>query len=367
MGLPPLEPRRSRPRGAGAFWCRATHVSIVARTAAIGAEANLLAFVAALIWLIHPLQTEVIGYVTQRTESTAGLFYFLTLYTAIRAMGEPSRASAWTVTCVLACALGMASKETMVTAPVAVLLYDVVFGAGSLSKAWRDRAPLYGGLFLTWALLAWLIADGPRWRSAGFSSGVSTWTYLLHQPGMIVTYLKLAVWPSPLVLDYGRTTSITLRNAMPALLAVLALLGATAVALWKRPMVGYLGAWFWITLAPSSSIVPIATEVGAERRTYLPLAAVILLLSVAARCGIRRFIPGAGIGRTVQATVVAATCVVCVWLTVRRNAEYRSEIGIWQTVLDRRPTPAGALQHRGSPGGVRSRRRSDGALSRRGR
>ncbi len=305
----------------------------------VRAEADPLAFVVSLVWLVHPLQTEVIGYLTQRTESTMGLFYFLTLYSAMRAMSEPAAASRWTTASLLACALGMASKEAMVTAPVAVLLYDVVFGAGSLSKAVRERAWLYGGLALTWPLLAWLIADGPRWRSAGFSSGVSPWTYLLHQPGMILTYLKLVLWPSPLVLDYGRTTPITLQAAAPALLVVLTLVAATGVALWKQPAVGYLGAWFWITLAPSSSIVPIATEVGAERRMYLPLAAILVLLVLAARWAIRRVVPDIRTGRTVLVAAVLAVCVAFVWLTVRRNVEYRSEIGIWQSVLERRPHP----------------------------
>jgi protein O-mannosyl-transferase len=305
----------------------------------IRADADPLAFVVSLIWLVHPLQTEVIGYLTQRTESTMGLFYFLTLYAAMRAMSEPAAASGWTAASLLACALGTASKEAMVTAPVAVLLYDVVFGAGSPSKAVRERAWLYGGLALTWMLLAGLVADGPRWRSAGFSSGVSPWTYLLHQPGMIITYLTLALWPSPLVLDYGRTTPIALQAAAPALLVVLALVAATGVGIWKQPLVGYLGAWFWITLAPSSSILPIATEVGAERRMYLPLAAVTMLLVLSARWAIGRLVPDVRTVRTLQVAAVLAVCVAFVWLTVRRNAEYRSEIGIWQSVLERRPHP----------------------------
>jgi tetratricopeptide (TPR) repeat protein len=297
--------------------------------------ADLLAFVVALVWLVHPLQTEVIGYVTQRTESTMGLFYFLTLYAAIRAVDEAGTAR-WTVLSIAACALGMASKEAMVTAPLAVLLYDAVLGAGSLPKALRARAPFYLTLALTWVALAWLIADGPRWRSAGFASGVSPWTYLLHQPGMILTYLKLVLWPSPLVLDYGRTLPITLQTALPALLVVLALFAATLVALWKRPMVGFPAAWFWLTLAPSSSLLPIATEVGAERRMYLPLAAVVLLLVLAARRAIGLGLP-APRARAVRVAAVIAVCAVAAALTVRRNGEYRSEIGIWQTVLERRP------------------------------
>ena len=334
------------------LWNLAVHVlaalalfGVVRRTcrlprmsAAIRAWADRLAFAVALIWLVHPLQTEVIGYLTQRTESMAGLFYLLTLYAAIRTMEQPS-SSGWTAAAVLACGLGMASKETMATAPVAVLLYDAVFAAGSLSKALRDRAPLYAGLAFTWVLLAWLVADGPRWRSAGFSSGVSPSTYLLHQPAMILTYLKLVVWPSPLVFDYGRTTPIALSVAMPALLVASALLAATIAALWKYPMVGYLGAAFWIALAPSSSIVPIATEVGAERRMYLPLAALITLLILAARWAIRRLVADLPARRAVGAAALGATCVACIWLTALRNIEYRSEVGIWQTVIDRRPNP----------------------------
>src|SRR3989442_2927835 len=68
---------------------------------------------------------------------------------------------------------------------------------------------------------------------------------------------------------------MTLGEGWPYALVVIALLALTALALWQRPMLGFLGAWFFITLAPTSSIVPIATEVGAERRMYLPLAAIV--------------------------------------------------------------------------------------------
>ena len=59
------------------------HVSPPLRVSADG-----LAFAAALIWLIHPLQTEVIDYITQRTESMMGLWYLLTFYAAMRAMSD---------------------------------------------------------------------------------------------------------------------------------------------------------------------------------------------------------------------------------------------------------------------------------------
>jgi hypothetical protein len=106
--------------------------------ARFGEHAEVLAWAAATIWTVHPLQTESVTYIIQRCESMMGLFYLLTLYTVIRAI-QSRRVVAWSVAAVLCCALGMATKEVMVTAPVVVLLYDRAFGAGSLASALRLR------------------------------------------------------------------------------------------------------------------------------------------------------------------------------------------------------------------------------------
>src|SRR5262249_9476793 len=151
-------------------------------------------------------------------------------------------------------------------APVMMVLYDRVFVFDSVKKALRARWRLYAGLAASWLVLAFLLSSSPRASSAGFSIGVSPWTYLLNQTVMIVRYLRLAVWPRALAVDYGWPVPLTLTDVLPEALLVLALAAATIAALIRRPPLGFLGAWFFITLAPSSSIVPIATEVGAERR-----------------------------------------------------------------------------------------------------
>jgi hypothetical protein len=238
-----------------------------------------LAFAVALIWALHPLNTEAIDYLTQRTETMMAFFYLLTVYASIRAAGMSSW-KGWPVAAVLACASGMACKESMVTAPVMIALYDRVFVYDSTARAMRARWRLYAGLAATWLVLVWLMSTGPRIYSAGFSAGVSPWTYLLNQTVMIVRYLRLAVWPSSLVVNYGWPMPLGLRDALPQALTVVALLGVTIAALVRSPPLGFLGAWFFITLAPTSSIVPIATEVGAERRMYLPLIPIVALVVV---------------------------------------------------------------------------------------
>ena len=177
----------------------------------------------------------------------------------------------------------MACKESMVTAPLLVAVYDRVYLFDSLRQAFRTRKRLYLGLAATWLVLAALNWSGPRAAVGGFSTGVSAWTYLLNQTVMITHYLRLAIWPRSLVVFYGWPLPLTLGDVWPYALFIGVLLIATVVAMKRWPMLGFLGVWFFVTLAPTSSIVPIATEVGAERRMYLPLLAVVALAVVGAR------------------------------------------------------------------------------------
>ncbi|MGC4084477.1 MAG: tetratricopeptide repeat protein [Vicinamibacterales bacterium] len=290
----------------------------------------------ALLWVVHPLNSEIVNYATQRSEAMMALVLLATLYCGVRAITAAAQ-TWWYGASIVACAAGMACKESMVVAPVLMLLLDATFISGGLLSAVRARPAYYAGLFATEILLALLIAGGPRSNSAGFSSGVSPWTYLLDQAPLIVHYLRLAVWPVGLVFDYGEPTLRTLGDVWPAAAAVLALIAATVVAWFRVPAIAFLGTWFFITLAPTSSVLPIATEVGAERRMYLPLIAVLAAILVAAV----RLMRGIGDPRTRRSVALGATaiaCVACVSLTLVRNGEYATGIGIWQSVVDRRPT-----------------------------
>ena len=234
---------------------------------------EFLAGAVALIWLLHPLNSEVVLYVSQRTESMMALCYLLTLYASVRSLD----AARWQVAAVAACAAGMACKESMVTAPVMVMLLDRVFVFGSWRDAARSRWRFYAALMMTWLLLAALLWSGPRMHSAGFETGLSPWTYLLNQSVMILHYLRLAIWPRGLVVYYGFPLPLGLGDVLPQMLIVTALVALTAAAFAVRPRLALAGAWFFLTLAPTSSVIPIATEVGAERRMYLPLVALVVL------------------------------------------------------------------------------------------
>jgi protein O-mannosyl-transferase len=146
---------------------------------------------------------------------------------------------------------------------------------------------------------------------------------------MILRYLRVSFWPRSLIFDYGLPQATTLRQVLPAAV-VIVVMAAGTVAAWRRSReLAFLGIWFWITLAPTSSVIPIATEVGADRRMYLPLAALVVAVVVAARALTHR--------RGVLAAGLLIVASLLGGLTVRRNAEYHTVLGLWQTALDRYP------------------------------
>ncbi len=191
----------------------------------------------------------------------------------------------------------------------------------------------------TWLLLAALIVPlGGRGESAGFDSGVGPAEYLQTQFVAIVTYLKLMLFPSPLILDYGTRLAREPREfVLPAILV-----GALAIAtLWGlryHAWAGYLGTWFFMILAPSSSIVPIATQTIAEHRVYLALAGPIVLLVVAADLLLSRM----GSARPARAMLLAGVALLLGVLTWQRNVDYRTALAIWSDTVQKLPGNARA-------------------------
>lgn len=301
-----------------------------------GAALPLSAMVA-MLWALHPLHTQAVTYVAQRAESLAGLFVLLTLLAAIRAFDSP-RPGRWTALAVGCCALGMATKEVVAAAPLIVLLYDRTFVAGSAAGALRRRPGLYAGLAGTWAIVAVLVlASGGRGGTAGFDAGVSSWHYLLTQGHALATYLQLVVWPHPLVFDYGTNVARGVSEVLPEAALPGGLAIATLIALHRRSAWGFLGGFFFLVLAPSSSVVPVASQTMAEHRMYLaavgPVVGLVLVLNV-------------WLGR--RALAVAVVLAVALGgLTLARNSVYGSPLALWADTAGKRPGNARAFHNLG--------------------
>lgn len=305
-----------------------------------GRSAPALAGTAAVLWLVHPLQTESVTYVVQRAESLAGLCCLLTLYCSVRAF-ETARPTAWQAAAVIACAVGMGTKEVTAIMPLLVWLYDRTYVSGSLGGALRRHARLYAALAATWIILGALVAAGPRSASAGFGvEGLTSIDYAKTQFGVILHYLRLVFYPHPLCLDYAWPVAVGVWEIIAPMTTIAVIFVATGWAFRRHPAVGFLGAWFFIALAPSSSVVPIV-DLAFEHRMYLPLAAICVLIVIAMHTLIHRMCRPPAVSerirRGIAASLAVTVTVTLIFLTVGRNRDYRSAMTIWSDVVAQRP------------------------------
>jgi len=312
-----------------------------------GQASTALALVVALVWMVHPLQTQSVTYIIQRCESQMGLFYLLTLYCAIRSF-DAERKGLWQAAALASCAAGMMSKQVMLTAPLMVLIYDWLFFSSSLRRALFERRRLYIGLALTWGVLAATLMAAPVNQTAGFAvKSITPLSYLKSQFGVVAHYLRLSLWPDSLVLDYAWPEAKTAGEVVPYAVILIWLASASLWALLKRMPVGFLGAWFFLIISLTSSIMPFS-DLAYEHRMYLPLAAVVGLVVLGGYALGGRLLPRLVSseplqkrwGRLAALSLVAAVTAMLGFLTLQRNLDYQSPIAMWSDVVRKRPENA---------------------------
>jgi len=343
----------------------------------LAGAADWIALASALIWVVHPLQTQAVTYLIQRCEALMGLFYLLALYAVIRAASS-SRPAWWCAAAVAACALGMETKQVMLTAPFVALLYDRTFLAGSLREALRRRWRLYAAMAGTWLLLVHtfflpiiLELFIPALRSGQFQfaiAGATPGEYAQTQFAVLAHYLWLSVWPRLLCLDYAWPIATTAAEILPPAALILTLLGLTVWQSLRRRPAGFAGAAAFIILAPTSTLVP-TQDLAFEHRMYLPLASLAALAIcggyMAGRWALRRMtaspVRRRRIGAVAGILLVGAVAGALGCRTFSRNEDYRSDLAMWSDIVVKRPGNARAWY---TLGNVLSRQgRADEALA----
>ncbi len=233
----------------------------------------------------------------------------------------------------------------MASAPLVVLLFERAFLAGSIREALRRSRSLYLGLACGWLLLVWLQWDAPHSDSAGFGHGIPAWVWWLTQCEMLWTYLRLVVWPAPLVIHYATPAISSVGDALPWLIPTVVLAAVSAALLWKNTASGFLAAAAWLILSPTL-LVPIVTEVAAERRMYLPLAALVVLAVVGGyqwSLDARRYLSGKAEkpARPARAFAPAGVLILLLCVVSHARAElYQEPIALWQHTAEHQPNSA---------------------------
>ncbi len=304
------------------------------------------ALLVAGVFLLHPLQTQSVTYIIQRAESMAGMFYLAALFFYVKARLAESPRRVWACyLLVVLSALGAAfSKETAVTLPVLIVAFEVLFFKASIFRLVGNRVIIFtlipAGMIVAYKL--GLLVQRGFYYDSGISFTRSQ--YLLTQFSVLVTYLRLFFWPAGQNLDWDYPVAVTLFNFRTfASLCLLLAVALLAVAAYRRSRLLSFGiVGFFVTLAPTSSIIPIADLIY-EHRMYLAVAflamgsvhALLIALGkldhASSRWGCGAFF-----------TVIGLSLPLLTGLTYARNGVWMNEISLWSDVVQKSPNKARA-------------------------
>ena len=266
----------------------------------IGRKARVASAFGAIVFAIHPLQTESVSYVAGRSESLAALFLFLAYVVFLYRRKE---AISWWEAVLVLVLFGAAvkTKENAIALPPILILTDLfwpqAFSLRGLRRDWRLYGLMIpGAIYAAFAVFRMLASAG----TAGFTVATFKWyQYAFTEARAIFTYIRMAIWPSGLSLDHDFATSYTiLEHGAICWMILLAALVATSIILRRRyPLFCFGLLMFLICLAPTSSVVPL-DDALVERRMYLPLIGLILI--------------GCEFGRRVKLPAAACMAALCI-------------------------------------------------------
>jgi len=295
---------------------------------------RLYGHIVAVLWLFHPLSTSTVSFIYQRSEILMSLFYVLALLFLYRAYGS-ERKWRW-LSASLACAfLSALSKEPGLTLIAALPLLERVCIFQSWKQLWKARKVYYVILLIGIGdITAWVLT-GVRMTDLHQKDFILShpWEYFKGQCLVLVRYLKLVVWPHPLIFlaDPGGVGGFF--KWFPSFVLLCSL---TGILIWA----GLRNNWIWlclggflILLAPTSSFIPIPMEPDAEFRMYLP--SMFILAGLIAALGPLMFkLKGGKVAAYGLSVVLTVGAIVG---SAVRNRVYSTAVGLWTDSVQKAP------------------------------
>jgi tetratricopeptide (TPR) repeat protein len=304
------------------------------------------AFLVGGIFFLHPLQTESVTYVIQRAESMAGMFYLATLffYVKARRAGRQHGVLGYSILAGIAALCAAFSKETAVTLPVMIVVFELFFFNTSIKDLLRTKLFLF---ILVPAAVILLLKLKPLIRTGFFHDpgpgmGLTRKQYLLTQFCVLLTYLRLFFWPAGQNIDwdYPLASNFLALETFSSFLFLLTLL-VLAFFAYRRLRLLSLGiVAFFITLAPTSSVIPLR-DVIFEHRMYLSVAFLAIGCVHVFSYGLERI---REISPRAQAIIPIGLILVLLsllsGLTQARNQVWLSELSLWADAVHKSPNKA---------------------------
>lgn len=316
-----------------------------------------------LVFLVHPVETQAVSYITQRFTSLSSLFYLLSIVLYINARicledgpEKLRRGYLIYISSVISAVLAMKTKEIAFTVPVMIAIMEfLLFGKSKYEK----RRFYFLIPFAALLVIIPLSLFGPEWGLSARGSGLdevtrrdklydlfqrSPYEYLITQFRVIVTYIRLLLFPvnQLAVYDYRVSHSLSDRGVAPSLLFLLAL-GAGAWYSWVRARKAAAGEaaylrlvsigviWFFVTISVESSLIPIK-DIIFEHRVYLPSVGFFSSCAGLLAIGITKVGPCIG-GRIKTAVPALLILVLLSIATYARNGVWTDEVKFWDDVV----------------------------------
>lgn len=340
---------------AAVFWL-SWLLAATPRVEAAGATDRIvLGAAAAAFFACHPLQTQAVTYIIQRSTVMATVFYVgcVSAYLAGRLAqrgGRTSVARRWFAVAVVSAAAALLSKENAVTLPLALILVELAcFGrkqVGQLIKVGLFVAPFLA-LPILWKIVDWRtrhpeapsgglvrqLFEATFAQGADVSGALSPLHYLLTQMLVVPRYLRLLVFPVGLNVDHDVRVAAGLDAGVIAGALLLSSLLALGVwALRRVPVAGVGILWSFVALSVESSVIPIH-DVMMEHRMYLAMPGPALLFAAGVTYLHRRS------RRSALTLLVGATALLAV-MTFERNRVWQSALSLWSDAAAKSPNKA---------------------------
>lgn len=316
---------------------------------------------AALLFVVHPIQTQAVTYTVQRYASIAALFYMAAVlfYLKARIIQQSAKSrglieqkqdaksaklklSSFYVLSILCSMLAFLSKQNAASLPLAILLVEFLL-IDHTWRQWKQKLPWFATSFALWALFVLYVsglfsggidASGLLEDVSGLTketTTVSRWQYLFTQFNVIVIYIRLLFLPVGQNLDYLYPFKNGFFDAYTPL-AFLFLIGLFAVGAWrikKQPVISLAIFWFFITLAVESSIIPIRDAMF-EHRLYLPMFGFAL---------IGAYLLFAFFAKQRYRAIIFLVVIIISFgaVTYHRNSVWKDDITLWSDVVSKSP------------------------------
>lgn len=298
-----------------------------------GNIANVISLFAGLVFVTHPIQTQAVTYIVQRDASMAALFYLvsLSLYVKFRLCPE----KIYYVGSLISAIAAMFTKETAITLPLMILLYEVSFLETKGSINWKSLAPFLMTIFIIPLTMFMTETGASRLQQLRSEPGISSMHYLLTQFRVMGTYVRLVFFPVNQNIDYDYPVfkNIFELPVLCGFLFLTAILYSAKRLFPKYRLVSFSIFWFFLTLLPESSFLPIK-DVIYEHRLYLPMAgfSMFLVSSVYYILGRHNF----------RAMAITLTMIIACYsvLTYQRNEVWKDEFTLWGDTVQKSPHKA---------------------------